>query len=85
MEPPYETVVDPSTMIFTMAAYVLHGVFAGTQAALSVYLIVTGSRAFLADSTARTGAALRVAAGLALALPILAGAPFAMSLAGTPK
>jgi hypothetical protein len=45
MDPSYEIIVDPSTMIFTMAAYVVHGVFAGPQALLAAYLIVTGSRA----------------------------------------
>jgi hypothetical protein len=74
--------VDPSTLVFTMAAYVLHGVFAGTQAAIALYLAAAAAVALARGAGRRAAAALRLAAGVALLLPTLAGAPFAVSLVG---
>jgi hypothetical protein len=48
MDPGYETVVDPSTMVWTLSAMVIHGVMVAVQAGLIVFLIATGIIAWLA-------------------------------------
>ena len=80
MDPSYETLVDPFDFLFTMGAYGVHGAFAGLQALLAVVLLVSGARS-LTGAASRASAALRIAAGVALVLP-LAGVPFVASLAG---
>lgn len=48
MEPSYETVVDISTILWTMSAMLIHGVMLALQLGLIVFLIVTGMLALLA-------------------------------------
>jgi hypothetical protein len=82
MEASYETVVDPTTVIFSMAAYLLHGLFAGTQAAIALYLVAAAAVGLARRASGLVAAALRLLAGVALLLPVLAGVPFPVSLAG---
>lgn len=98
MEPGYETIVDPTTIVFTLTAMAIHGLTAALQAALVVFLLGTGAVAWLAPQydtpwlrrlggmppgrTPRTAIA-RVALGVALLLPLVAGASFGFSLAAS--
>ena len=81
MNPAYETVVDPTSFVFTMGAYLLHGAFAGLQVGLALYLLATGARTALRDPADRVAGAGRALAGLALLLPVVTGAPLPVSLA----
>lgn len=42
MDPSYETVVDPSTLVWTLSAIAIHGVMAAAQLALIAFLVSTG-------------------------------------------
>jgi hypothetical protein len=82
MEPSYETVVDPSTMIFTLGAYLLHGVFAAAQVLVALYLLGTAARSLVAGAGDRLQSGLGLVAGVALIAPVVAGAPWLFSLCG---
>ena len=43
MQPGYETVVDPSTIVWTMSAMVIHGLVMALQVALILHLLVSGA------------------------------------------
>ena len=79
MEPSYEVVVDPTTLIYTMVAYVLHGFFAGAQAAIALYLIGTAAMGLLRRTGGFATAGARGLAGIGLFLPLISGAPFVVS------
>lgn len=51
MDPSYETVVDPSTIVWTLSAMVIHVAMMATQVGLIVYLIVTGLLAKLSPGS----------------------------------
>lgn len=80
MDTSYESVVDPGTLVFTLAAYLLHGFFAASQLGLSLYLLVSGLRAALRGAETRSHGWLRLVAAVMLLLPLLLGAPFAVSI-----
>jgi hypothetical protein len=95
LSPGYETVIDPSTIVWTLSAMVIHAVMLAIQVGLILFLIVTGLLAWSAPGldarwlrrlgavragTARDSAAARVAIGAAMVLPLAVGAPFAVSL-----
>ena len=51
MDPSYETVVDPSTIVWTLAAMLIHGAMMAMQIGLIVYLIASGLLAWLAPES----------------------------------
>ncbi len=81
MDPAYETVVDPATMVFTLAAYLVHGGFALFQVVLAGLMGAEAVRSF------RVGAvypgAVHLAVSAALLLPLLTGAPVGVAMAGS--
>jgi hypothetical protein len=79
MDPAYQTVMDPMTIVWTAVALVVHLGMMLTQVGLAIFLVVSGLRRVVAGERRRTGA-LRLALGVLLVGPLLAGAPFAVSL-----
>ena len=79
MDPGYQTVMDPTTVVWGAMAMVLHLGVMLTQVGLAVFLVVSGLR-LVARSEQRWAGTLRVALGVLLAGPLLAGAPFLFSL-----
>jgi hypothetical protein len=79
MDPGYQTVMDPTTVVGTALAMVIHLGVMLTQVGLAVFLVVSGLRLVVAGEQRRAGA-LRVGLGVVLAGPLLAGAPFPVSL-----
>lgn len=81
MDPSYQNVVDPADMVFTLLAYVAHGVAVAAQLGLSGFLVFTGVRALLLDGDGQPPlGGLRLALGLALLAPLALGAPPLVSL-----
>jgi hypothetical protein len=93
MDPSYETVVPIADLVWTMLVYVLHGVIAGLQVALALYLLGTGLLGLIRPEldglwlrrlgvtpNTRVLAALRVGLGLILFAPLALGAPAALSI-----
>lgn len=89
MDPGYETVVDPTTIVYTMTAMVIHGVMVAAQLGLAAYLLGTGTLALLAPGLDKPwlqrlgaehprlpNASAHAAARVALGLALLA--PFAV-------
>jgi hypothetical protein len=79
MDPGYQTVMDPTTVVWGALAMVLHLGVMLAQAGLAVFLVVSGLR-LAARSEQRGEGTLRVALGVLLSGPLLAGAPFPVSL-----
>jgi hypothetical protein len=63
-----------------MVAYVLHGLFAGSQLAIALYLIGTAATGLLQRTGSAAGSGLRALVGIMLFLPLVGGAPFAISV-----
>lgn len=80
MEPSYETVVDPTTILYTMVAYALHGFFAASQLAVALYLMGTAASGLLRRTASAATSGLRGLVGITLLLPLVSGAPFAVSV-----
>jgi hypothetical protein len=92
MDPSYETVVEVSGLLWTMVAYLIHGVVVFAQVSLACYLVASGAHGVLfAD---RDGVWLRrlgaIAAGgpsarlFAMLRVLLGGSMFAPLVAGAP-
>ncbi len=83
MDPSYETVVDPATIVPTALAMGAHGLFAALQLALAGYLLVTGLRGVASSVPGpRLGSSARIGLSLAIVLPLAVGAPSIVSLLG---
>ena len=94
MDPGYETVVDPSTIVWTISAMIIHGLMVAAQFGLAAFLIGTGLLAWLAPgldapwlrrlgaagASTRVLAGVRVALGVAMLLPFAVAASFLVSL-----
>jgi hypothetical protein len=79
MDPGYQTVMDPTTVVWGALAMVVHLGVMLIQVGLSVFLVVSGLRLLVGSEQYRKGT-LHVALGVLLAGPLLAGAPFLVSL-----
>jgi hypothetical protein len=79
MDPGYQTVMDPTTVVGAALAMIVHLGVMLTQVGLAVFLVVSGLRRVVGSERRRAGA-LRVGLGVLLAGPLLAGAPFPVSL-----
>jgi hypothetical protein len=79
MDPGYPTVMDPTTVVWSALAMVVHLGVMLTQVGLAVFLVVCGLRLVVGSEQRRAGT-LRVGLGVLLAGPLLAGAPFPVSL-----
>jgi len=79
MDSGYQTVMDPATIVWGALAMVVHLGMMLTQVGLASFLVVSGLRRVVGGERRRTGT-LRLGLGLLLAGPLLAGAPFAVSL-----
>jgi len=79
MDPGYQTVMDPATVVWGALAMVIHLGVMLTQAGLAVLLVGSGLRR-VPGSAQRKAGALRVGFGVLLAAPLLVGAPFLVSL-----
>ena len=79
MDPGYQTVMDPATVVWGALAVVIHLGVMLAQIGLAVFLVVTGLRLLVAGEQRREGA-FRVGLGVLLVGPLLAGAPFPVSL-----
>jgi hypothetical protein len=79
MDPGYQTVMDPTTIVWGALAMVAHLGVMLTQVGLAVFLVASGLR-LLVGSDQRSEGALRAGLGLLLAGPLLADAPFLVSL-----
>jgi hypothetical protein len=80
MEPSYETVVDPATILFTMVAYALHGFFAASQLVIALYLLGTAAAGVFRRSASAITSGLRGLVGIMLLVPLLSGAPLPVSV-----
>ena len=89
MDPGYETVLDASEFVWTMAAYVVHGAIVALHAGLAAFLLATGAHGLLAPGRdgpwlrrlgITTGGAPRGrgSAGLRVVLGMALLAPFAL-------
>ena len=74
MDPGYQTVMDPATVVWGVLAMLIHLGVMLTQAGLAVFLVGSGLRR-IPGSGQRKAGVLRVGLGI-----LLAGAPFAVSL-----
>jgi hypothetical protein len=79
MDSGYQTVMDPTTIVWGALAMVVHLGTMLAQVGLASFLVVSGLRRVVGGERRRTGA-LRLGLGLLLAGPLLAGAPLAVSL-----
>ena len=79
MDPGYQTVMDPTTVVWGALAMVLHLGVMLAQVGLAAFLIVSGLRLVVGSEQRREGA-LRIALGALLMGPLLAGASFTVSL-----
>jgi hypothetical protein len=79
MEASYETVVDPATIVYTLVAYSVHGLFAGAQAVVALSLLGTAVAGLVRRTRGGTAVALRGLVGVGLLLPLVTGAPLAVS------
>ena len=79
MNPGYETVMDPGTVVWGALAMVLHLGVMFAQVGLAVFLVVSGLRLAFGGGQRGEGT-LWVGLGVLVAGPLLAGAPFPVSL-----
>ncbi len=79
MDPGYQTVMDPATIVWGALAVLVHLVAMSTQAGLALFLIGSGLRRALGGEQRKVGA-LQLGLGVLLAAPLLVGAPVAVSL-----
>ncbi len=79
MDPGYETVMDPTTVVWVAVAMVLHLGVMLAQVGLAVFLVGSGLRLIVGGEKPMAGT-LRVALAVLLLGPLLAGAPFLVSL-----
>lgn len=79
MDPGYQTVMDPTTVVWGALAMVIHLGVMLAQVGLAVFLVVTGLRLIVGGEQRREGA-FRLGLSVLLAGPLLAGAPFPVSL-----
>jgi hypothetical protein len=79
MDPGYQMVMDPTTVVWGAFAMVLHLGVMLAQVGLALFLAVSGVR-LAARSGQRGEGTLRIGLGVLLAGPLLAGAPFPVSL-----
>jgi hypothetical protein len=98
MDPAYVNVVEKQDMVWTLAAYAVHGAFVFVQVSLACFLIATGVRDVAPNRGgrwlrrlgsvagilpgARAFAVARIGLGLLLFAPLAARAPMAVSLVG---
>jgi len=88
MEPSYETVVDFSTIVWTLSAMLIHGVMAAAQLGLCALLVASGLLAWLAPEFDRPwlrrlgfAGALTPRSGLSAAARVVLGAALLLPLA----
>jgi hypothetical protein len=79
MDPGYQTVMDPTTVVWGALAVVIHLGVMLAQVGLTVFLLITGLHLAVGGEQRREGA-FRVGLGVLLVGPLLAGAPFPVSL-----
>jgi hypothetical protein len=79
MDPGYQTVMDPTTVVWGALAMVVHLGVMLTQAGLALFLVVSGVR-LAVQSEQRGEGTLWVGLGVLVAGPLLAAAPFPVSL-----
>jgi hypothetical protein len=79
MDPGYQTVMDPATVVWGALAMVVHLGVMLAQVGLAVFLVVSGLR-LVVGSEQRGAGTLRVGLGVLLVGPLLAGASFVVSL-----
>jgi len=97
MDPSYQNLLDPSDLVWTLIAYLIHSVAFVMHAGLAGFLLFTGAQALLWPHRAtvwlrrlgvtgvggprqRTLGALRLALGIGLLAPLVAGAPSLVSV-----
>jgi hypothetical protein len=79
MDPGYQTVMDPVTVVWGVLAVAVHLVVMLTQTGVAVFLVASGLRRVVGGEQRWEGA-LWIGLGLLLVAPLLAGAPFPVSL-----
>lgn len=79
MDPGYQTVMDPTTVVWGLLAVVVHLLVMLTQTGVAVFLVASGLRRVWGGEQRGEGA-LWMGLGVLLVAPLLAGAPFPVSL-----